>query len=261
MRSQFLVRRTRSLLKTSPFSAQRALISSSRPRKYPRKVLATSAKPPIAERSTSSAALTHSGPPENDDVPDLPPPEEPANHDEDPSEDPQPEPETEVYVEVAEVEKPKRRGRPSKESVAPLPWGLDVLWVPDGPPQTEPVASTSSSTSTPTLDPALPPPEVMGEIMTNLRVTLHPQIQHRASYAISGPTVEPTFALYCPIEGSDYVLDATVREMGRQANADVVVLDAAQLAAGESGHFGKCMFSIFHATSALSRQVYSCSCV
>lgn len=242
MRSQFLVRRTRSLLKTSPFSAQRASISSSRPRKYPRKVLATSVKPPIAERSTSSAALTHSGPPANDDVPDTPPPEEPSDHDEHPSEDPQPEPEPGLEVlEVTEVEKPKRRGRPSKEFVEPLPGGLDILWVPDAPANAEQVASTSASAPAPTVDPALPPPEVMEEIMTNLRVTLHPQIQHKASYAISGPTVEPTFALYCPIEGSDYVLDATVREMGRQANADVVVLDAAQLAAGESGHFGKCM--------------------
>lgn len=235
------------MLKTSPFSAQRALISSSRPRKYPRKVLATSAKPPIAERSTSSAALTHSGPPANDDVPDTPPPEEPNDHDETPSDDPQPEPEPETgIIEVTEAGKTRRRGRPSKESIGSLPGKLDILWVPDDLADANQVASASSSTSTSTDDPALPPSEVMEGIMTNLRVTLHPQIQHKASYAISGPTVEPTFALYCPIEGSDYVLDATVREMGRQANADVVVLDAAQLAAGECGHFGKCMFSGFH---------------
>ena len=30
-----------------------------------------------------------------------------------------------------------------------------------------------------------------------------------------------------------------VKEMARQTNADVVVLDAVQLAAGECGHFGK----------------------
>ncbi|KAK7693357.1 hypothetical protein QCA50_002925 [Cerrena zonata] len=169
MRSQFLVRRTRSLLKTSPFSSQRALISSSRPRKYPRKVLATSAKLPIAERSTSSAALTHSGPPANGDVPDTPPPEEPNGHDENPSEDPQAEPEPDIEViEVTEVGKTRRRGRPSKDSIGPLPGELDILWIPDEPTDIEQVASASSASSTSTVDPALPPPEVMEEIMTNL---------------------------------------------------------------------------------------------
>ncbi|CAL1704380.1 unnamed protein product [Somion occarium] len=228
MRSQFLVRRTRSLLKTPSVTLQRALISSTRPKKYPRKVsVAPSSKPPVSERSSSSVALSHSGPPASPDAPDTPPADD-SN-------------ETlteEIEAVPEEVEKPKRRTRTSnKEAVdtppppIPLPGGLDILWAPDAPANAE--SQTSSS------DPALPPPEILEEILTNLHVTLHPQTQHKATYAISGPTIEPTFALYCPIEGGDYILDATVREMGRQVGADVVVLDAVQFAAGESGQFGK----------------------
>ena len=58
-------------------------------------------------------------------------------------------------------------------------------------------------------------------------------------HTIDAQLVEPALALYCPIEGGDYVLDETVREMARRTGADVVVLDAVQLAAGECGHFGK----------------------
>ncbi|PSR74167.1 hypothetical protein PHLCEN_2v10123 [Hermanssonia centrifuga] len=74
----------------------------------------------------------------------------------------------------------------------------------------------------------------------NLHITLHPFSQHKAAYASpAGPPVEPTLALYCPIEGGDYIIDETIRELGRQAGAEVVVLDSVQLAAGECGHFGK----------------------
>jgi hypothetical protein len=45
--------------------------------------------------------------------------------------------------------------------------------------------------------------------------------------------------LYCPIEGGEYVIDETVRELARRTGSEVVVLDAVQLAAGEWGHFGK----------------------
>jgi hypothetical protein len=43
------------------------------------------------------------------------------------------------------------------------------------------------------------------------------------------------------IEGGEYVIDATVRELARRTNAEVLVLDAVHLAAGEWGAFGKGM--------------------
>jgi hypothetical protein len=88
--------------------------------------------------------------------------------------------------------------------------------------------------------PSLPPDYILEDALTNLLVTLQPQTQSRAAYPSSdGPPTEPTLALYCPIEGGDYVVDNTVREIARKAGADVVVLDAAHIAANESGKFGK----------------------
>ena len=51
-------------------------------------------------------------------------------------------------------------------------------------------------------------------------ITLHPQTQHRVTYSQDGSTnlvVEPTLALYCPIEGEDYVVEEAegTREEGR----------------------------------------------
>ncbi|KAH9079474.1 hypothetical protein EDB83DRAFT_1277738 [Lactarius deliciosus] len=86
----------------------------------------------------------------------------------------------------------------------------------------------------------LPPPEVFEEILNNVYLALHPQVQHKATYSTpSGPPTEPTLALYCPIEGGNYVIDDTVRELARQTGSDVVVLDAVHIAAGECGHFGQ----------------------
>jgi len=87
----------------------------------------------------------------------------------------------------------------------------------------------------------LPPPEILEEAWDNLLITLHPQNQYRAAYATGGSSrpVEPTLGLYCPIEGGDYVIDATVRELAFRTGAEVVVLDAVHLAAGEWGPFGK----------------------
>ncbi|KAH9180615.1 hypothetical protein EDB89DRAFT_1920100 [Lactarius sanguifluus] len=79
----------------------------------------------------------------------------------------------------------------------------------------------------------LPPPEVFEEILNNVYLALHPQVQHKATYSTSsGPPTEPTLALYCPIEGGNYVIDDTT-------GSDVVVLDAVHIAAGEWGHFGQ----------------------
>lgn len=86
----------------------------------------------------------------------------------------------------------------------------------------------------------LPPPEVFEEVLNNVHISLHPQTQHKATYTTSsGPPVEPTLALYCPIEGGNYVIDDTVRELARQTGSDVVVLDTVHMAAGECGHFGQ----------------------
>ncbi|KAG5653975.1 hypothetical protein H0H81_008843 [Sphagnurus paluster] len=129
-------------------------------------------------------------------------------------------------------EKPKlRRTRvslPNNRDSEPvqLPDGLDILWAP--------VADQEPAQAS-----ALPPPENFEDALNKLLITLHPQTQHRAIYSspLGAPT-EPTLALYCPIEGGDYIIDATVAELARRTGAEVLVLDAVQLAAGECGHFG-----------------------
>ncbi|KIY64235.1 AAA-domain-containing protein [Cylindrobasidium torrendii FP15055 ss-10] len=126
------------------------------------------------------------------------------------------------------------RGRRTKTSIPPIepvdwPADLDVLWTPA---ENAQVAAEDL--------PSLPPPEIFDEALNNLLITLHPQTQNRAVYPTpTSPVVEPTLALYCPIEGGDYVIDATVRELARRTGAEVLVLDAVQLAAGEHGEFGK----------------------
>ncbi|KAF9567522.1 AAA-domain-containing protein [Agrocybe pediades] len=91
-----------------------------------------------------------------------------------------------------------------------------------------------------------PPPEIFEEALDNLMIALHPQNQQRALHAPSGSSrpVEPTLGLYCPIEGGDYVIDLTVQELAYQTGAEVLVLDSAQLAAGELGVFGKAASSL-----------------
>ncbi|KAG6878708.1 hypothetical protein C0993_011523 [Termitomyces sp. T159_Od127] len=127
----------------------------------------------------------------------------------------------------ANDDKPKlRRLRPPQikdpDPAVELPHDLDVLWSP----------------GTVHAD-ALPPPENFDDALNKLLITLHPQTQHRATYAspLGAPT-EPTLALYSPIEGGDYIIDATVAELARRTGAEVLVLDAVQLAAGEWGQFG-----------------------
>lgn len=217
------MRRTRSLIR-HPSISHRALISSTRVARYPRKEPTRAAAPRTSKRSSSSITSSTNEPnSETAETPLLaagtaPSPDEP------PSED---------------AEKPKR-GRPAgvkdPEVSANLPAELDILWLP----QDAPVFEAHAEGTPPSSASPLPPPELFNEVLTNLYITLHPQTQHRAAYAsASGSPVEPTLALYCPIEGGDYIIDATVRELGRQAGAEVVVLDAVELAAGECGHFGK----------------------
>ncbi|KAH7107488.1 AAA-domain-containing protein [Auriculariales sp. MPI-PUGE-AT-0066] len=87
---------------------------------------------------------------------------------------------------------------------------------------------------------ALPPKDIYDEALSHLLITLSPKVQRNSIIADSSSTavVEPTLGLYCPLEGGDYVIDATIRAMARQIEADVVVIDAAQLAAGDAGQFG-----------------------
>lgn len=131
--------------------------------------------------------------------------------------------------EDSEDPKPKPRGRAKrtqeKSENAALPPDLNILWSPD-------------DAHTP-LPSALPPPELFQEALNNLFITLHPQTQHRATYTQNGSPVEPTLALYCPIEGGEYIVDETVRELARRTRADIVVLDTIEIAAGEWGVFGK----------------------
>ncbi|KAI0375015.1 AAA-domain-containing protein [Pilatotrama ljubarskyi] len=220
MRSHLLARRTRSLAKSLPH-CPRVQLSSSQALRYPRKDRTTSQTAPrLYRRDISSETSSH----EQVESPTAAPPAAPS-----PSAAETPTPED-------GDEKPKRRTRVSsaKETAdsVPLPPNIDILWSPEDS-SNEPPSSSAQSTT-------LPPPEIFNEVLHNLHIVLHPQTQHRATYSSGGSSlVEPTLALYCPIEGGDYILDATVRALARQSGADVVVLDAVQLAAGESGHFGK----------------------
>jgi len=87
----------------------------------------------------------------------------------------------------------------------------------------------------------LPPSDIFEEALDNLLITLHPQNQRRSLHVNGGTSrpIEPTLGLYCPIEGGDYVVDLTVHELAYQTGAEVLILDAVQLAAGEWGPFGK----------------------
>ena len=81
---------------------------------------------------------------------------------------------------------------------------------------------------------------MFNEALHNLHIALHPHTQHRATYSSGkGPLVEPTLALDTPIKGGNLNLGEMVKEMARQTNAGVVVLDAVLVAAGECGHFGE----------------------
>ncbi|KAF8682279.1 AAA protein [Rhizoctonia solani] len=134
-------------------------------------------------------------------------------------------------------EKPRRRvGRPPGSPNKPPP--------PPPPPTTKASVNPESIWAGKTLGEGdartLPPEDMLQDALAQLLVTLQPQTQYRAAYSTNGlPLVEPTLALYCPIEGGDYVIDDTVKELASRVNGDVIVVDAAQLAAGEHGSFGK----------------------
>lgn len=132
-------------------------------------------------------------------------------------------------------------GNGSPSSSSQLPPSLDILWSPEPYPRTSTASDLQQN-----LD--LPPPEIFGDVLDNIHVALHPKTQHRATYTpqdgSANSIVEPTLALYCPIEGGDYVIDETVEELARKVGADVVVLDCVQLAAGSAGQFGSGALSL-----------------
>ena len=166
----------------------------------------------------------------------------------------------------SEPEKPPRRTKTSASSTSnastqrdresdpddrpQLPQGLDILWLPHDLPSLDSQRNN-----------ILPPPELFDDALTNLHIALHPHTQHRAAYVTAtGLPIEPTLALYCPVEGGEYVLDETVRELARRTGAEVLVIDAVQLAAGEWGHFGKGKSSSHLISSYALKHTYSRQC-
>jgi hypothetical protein len=226
MRSQNLFRRSRSLIKASSAYVNRpgfeqlsarstlrcarrdtpsALPTSSRISRR----LVSSAQPDAEGSSSAASGLPPDGP-ESPEAP-VPPTEEPDL-------------------------KTRRRASPVstsyKDFSLPLPSDLDILWKPG---DVENLDAEAHAT-------ALPPPELLEEALNNLHIAMHPQTQHRATYpGTSEPISEPTLALCCPIEGGEYIIDATVRELAHRTGSEVIVVDAVQLSAGEWGHFSSGM--------------------
>lgn len=118
----------------------------------------------------------------------------------------------------------------------------EILWQPNDPP---PPASPPFPSGEDPFDAGLPEPWLLQDAYEALLLALHPQTQHRATYSTgNGLSAEPALGFYCPIEGGDYVIDATVRNLAQRAKADVVVIDAVELSAGEHGMYGKGELSV-----------------
>ena len=208
MRSHILIRRARLSTKISSVST-RALLSCSGPARYPRNDLHS---PPTKGSRIARRASTSSPNP----------------------------PGTGSNI-VESTPTPSKPGHPPKESTGTSNGkdesGVSTPTLPISNEQSFFWTYQSLSESKPS---TLPQPEVFEEVLNNVFLSLHPQAQHKATYSTSnGPPIEPSLALYCPIEGGNYVIDDTVRELARRTGSDVVVLDAVHIAAGEWGHFGQ----------------------
>ncbi|KZV71876.1 AAA-domain-containing protein [Peniophora sp. CONT] len=189
-----------SLRAASPANGQRrALLSSTRPSALPR--VPAQQRAVRTSRGSRRSSTSSSAPP-------AAPSDEPSN-----------EPSTSTATKAI-ITKDKRE-KPVPPS---LPFNSDNFWSADELAANPPPASS------------LPPPDILDEALNNLAIALHPQTQHRAAYGGGAP--EPSLHLYSPLEGGDYVLDDTVRELARRTGADVVVLDAAHMAAGAFGRYG-----------------------
>lgn len=202
MRSRILLRRTGLSTKTCTV-ATRAFLSYSGPARYPRNDLPSNL---VKGSRVTRRASTSSTRPQNADS--APSPNDSDHLSKEPGSS-------------------NDKNEPSISSQAlQIPVEQSFFWAHQSLPEPEPSS--------------LPPPEVFEEILNNVYLALHPQAQHKATYSTSsGPPIEPTLALYCPIEGGDYIIDDTVRELARRTGSDVVVLDAVHIAAGEWGHFGQ----------------------
>jgi len=235
MRSNNLLRRSRLnlLSKASKGRTEPALHSTARPSRTSTK-RDQPVRPSLNRVYASKRSLSSASPPETPAASPNEPPDVP------PSDIPEAEAST------------RTRGRAvNKETevdsqVIELPESLTVAW-------------------TPTPDQVnrahLPAPEILEEVLHKLQVTLHPQTQHRSIYpsGSSATKVEPTLGLYCPIEGGDYILDATVLELAVKSGADVLVVDAVQLAGGKWGIYGEGTCPGFYLFQLLIF-LYSCRC-
>lgn len=220
MRSQALFRRSKSLLKASSAIHYHPLLSSiSRPLRLSRKEQPSRLSTRVSSRRlvSSTSVSTSTDLSNSSEAPTTPSADAGASSGSEPPSDGPDKPKSR-RTKVSVTASPK-----DTESIQ-LPERLDILWTSEAEPP----------------DPhTLPPPEIFEDALNNLLITLHPQTQHRATYPSPlGPPTEPTLGLYCPIEGGEYIIDATVRELARRTGAEVLVLDAVQLAAGEWGHFG-----------------------
>jgi hypothetical protein len=231
MRSQaLLLRQARAASAAIPRLPARALVQTVRSAGRIRKQQQQRSDRVLSRPASSDASSPSDAPPHPDFLPA--PPANPAAAAASPAlpSAPNAEPPSADDGEKARRKTPTTKAASSADppTLPALPQGLNVLWSP------------AADGSAPDPD-RLPPQEVMDDALANLHVALHPQTQNRSVYASSahGPVVEPTLGLYCPIEGGDYVVDEAVRELARRTGADVVVLDAVQLAAGEWGAFGE----------------------
>ncbi|KAI0028115.1 hypothetical protein K488DRAFT_59514 [Vararia minispora EC-137] len=215
MRTSFLLRRA----PRPSLAARRALLSSSNPASFPRKPPENTRPVRESKRSASSKSSVAPGP--------TPPPNEDSGGGSSSPNDP------------SKSENPLDQSRNTHEpesDVTKIPVPVhtfstvpdSVFWTAESLAENPPPASS------------LPPPQILEEALNNLYISLQPRTQARATYSTNAePAVEPTLALYCPIEGGDYIVDDTVRELARRSGSDVVVLDAAHMAAGEWGMFGQ----------------------
>jgi len=215
MRSRYTLLRSRHRL-SPPIDVRRALPFSSSSTRFPRSLGNDKLPDNLRTQQLSSSAGASPG----DDSPTL---------------------------EVVTEEKTKRRATrsaakaPDKNDVEITASGVlrnnihEILWQPSDPPPSAPFPFDENP-----YDAGLPEPWLLQDAYEMLLLALHPQTQHRATYPSStGFAVEPTLGFYCPIEGGDYVIDSAVRSLARRANADVVVVDALELSAGEHGRYGK----------------------
>ncbi|KAG8728659.1 hypothetical protein FRC11_010507 [Ceratobasidium sp. 423] len=72
---------------------------------------------------------------------------------------------------------------------------------------------------------------MLDDVHTQLSIAFSSGTQNRAARCDKDKLIpEPTLTLYCPLEGGEYVIDATVQALAERFNADIQMLDLLQLA-------------------------------